>query len=228
MNMIPIKDRSKLLKMDWKRSSKNNRTYYKKTDSAIYFFMNRGGGFEEYNMLTMKPYNSYKNNDDVKKITDSLYENKFEFNDFTYSDFYKNVNYCNNCKINIDLITCHPDYEYCSKICKLSHIENTSDICQVCFTPIYHNTINHHIEYFPEKIISVHSHCHNEIHKSWNHSHLRPVEGESKRFYSLKPSLCDEIPLCSPILDIRKMINKQYYIKKGYTPYDESKLVIGS
>ena len=97
---------------------------------------------------------------------------------------------------------------FCSDDCRLrfirryiaSHLNSSNKFCELCkmrilephlveeFSPYL--TIEaknkgevHHISYFPEKTMVVCDECHQKIHNSNEFPHLRPPEGESKRFY---------------------------------------------
>ena len=92
---------------------------------------------------------------------------------------------------------CLSNTHVCSDSCYALFCETDDDhICKACFCPIYEShavfaksiTINHHVTYFPEELVPVHTACHSEIHNSWEYPHLRPIEGDAKKFYS-KPTL---------------------------------------
>ena len=57
--------------------------------------------------------------------------------------------------------------------------------CSACYAPILEGegSILHHVSYFPEEIVLVHTMCHATIHHSFEYPHLRPRDGHAKKFY---------------------------------------------
>lgn len=62
--------------------------------------------------------------------------------------------------------------------------------CVVCHRHFCKNwkSSNHHVEYFPEEIVSVHPECHTKIHHTNEFLHLRPPDGDSAKFYDYVPA----------------------------------------
>ena len=98
--------------------------------------------------------------------------------------------------------------DFCSADCKLKYERSLIVVCTVCGAEerfwdepeppgpmdelcavcnkqqCAHNSIEHHISYFPEDIISVHRGCHLRIHRTDNFPELKPTQWDTKRFYS--------------------------------------------
>ena len=57
--------------------------------------------------------------------------------------------------------------------------------CSVCYAPILESekSILHHVSYFPERTVPVHTMCHASIHHRFEYPHLRPPYGHAKKFY---------------------------------------------
>ncbi len=74
--------------------------------------------------------------------------------------------------------------EFCSKECEEKFEEDLKHPCRVCNKKInWGELVYHHVSYFPVKEILVHRSCHNLIHKTDKHSHLKPSKEETDKFY---------------------------------------------
>ncbi len=63
--------------------------------------------------------------------------------------------------------------------------EALNELCTVCNEKMcFHNSIGHHVNYFPEEIIYVHRGCHNKIHRTNNYPYLKPKQSDIDRFYN--------------------------------------------
>lgn len=63
--------------------------------------------------------------------------------------------------------------------------------CQAChkIIDIGQVIVNHHVSYYPEKIVKVHSRCHGLIHKSKSpYKELQPNPAQTRRWYKSKGS----------------------------------------
>lgn len=83
---------------------------------------------------------------------------------------------------------CKKDFEnegvFCEKSCERMYFQKHIVLCEVCNSQITSdNEMFHHVEYFPEEIVSVHASCHQKIHKTMEHPNLRPPEGDSRKYY---------------------------------------------
>jgi len=77
------------------------------------------------------------------------------------------------------------DSSFCSKECELKYFDSLKKPCLACGEKMQlFEGIRHHISYFPERIIFVHSKCHNKIHKTNLFPELKPDIDEINRFYS--------------------------------------------
>lgn len=72
-----------------------------------------------------------------------------------------------------------------------------NNLCQVCNKILFdiinlkrywsifpEGFVKHHISYFPEKIIYVHTSCHHKIHRTNEHPNLKPKIEDSAKFYN--------------------------------------------
>lgn len=73
--------------------------------------------------------------------------------------------------------------EYCY-ICKTKKIGSKKEIKEVFDIELLDGLINHHVSYFPEKIIVVCRKCHNQIHKTDKYLGLKPDSNEIRKYYS--------------------------------------------
>jgi len=84
---------------------------------------------------------------------------------------------------------CNKDFQdegwYCSPGCELQDSNQPYSFCQACFGPLsHHETIVHHISYYPPKTVEVHVSCHKEIHNgSEEYAYLLPPQDEVNQFY---------------------------------------------
>ncbi len=72
--------------------------------------------------------------------------------------------------------------EYCY-ICKTKKIYSKKEIKEVFNIELLDILINHHISYYPEKIITVCRKCHNIIHKTNEYPDLKPHPNEIRKYY---------------------------------------------
>jgi len=114
-----------------------------------------------------------------------LEENKIKFRSSNQEEFLekaygKGNGYCKFCKHDFQ-----DEGLFCSKECELMDNNRVHDFCHACFGPFTREEriIEHHVNYFPEEIVTVHASCHFIIHMTWNYPHLRPKWGEADRFY---------------------------------------------
>lgn len=62
--------------------------------------------------------------------------------------------------------------------------EPLAESCAVCNEKMcLHNSIAHHISYFPEELVLVHRGCHIKIHRTDKYPSLKPKRSEIERFY---------------------------------------------
>ena len=83
---------------------------------------------------------------------------------------------------------CKKDFEdegvFCEKACEKMYLQKHVVLCEACQTPVTpDDEILHHVEYFPEEIVSAHTSCHQKIHKTMEYADLRPPEGDSRKYY---------------------------------------------
>jgi len=96
---------------------------------------------------------------------------------------------------------------FCSSKCKEEFQNSLIRICEVCGRKVHdwddfdsikpldklctvcnnrmcvHNSVKHHISYFPEKIIDVHRSCHLKIHRTDSYPYLKPKDSDIDKFY---------------------------------------------
>lgn len=75
------------------------------------------------------------------------------------------------------------DGTFCSSECEEKYLDKYRPICNVCGQIIRSRAEDHHITYFPEKIITTCLSCHRKIHKTDQYPHLKPKSTESKKYY---------------------------------------------
>ena len=84
---------------------------------------------------------------------------------------------------------CNKDFQdeglYCSHGCELQDRNQPHKFCKACLGPLSnHETIVHHIAYYPPKTVEVHTSCHKEIHSgSEEYVYLLPPQDDVDQFY---------------------------------------------
>lgn len=85
---------------------------------------------------------------------------------------------------------CGKDFQgdglFCSAQCESEYEISLKPVCDVCGRKIFNNEIQHHVSYFPERVIAVHASCHNRIHKTDLYPDLKPSKEEINEFYKYK------------------------------------------
>ena len=83
---------------------------------------------------------------------------------------------------------CKKDFKnegvFCEKSCERMYFQKHVVLCEVCHSPVTpDDEILHHVRYFPEEIVSVHTSCRQKIHKTIEPPDLRHPEGDSRKYY---------------------------------------------
>lgn len=94
-------------------------------------------------------------------------------------------------------------------------------ICFACFKPIEvgMNLVKHHVSYYPELIVPVHSKCHSQIHRSGLYPHLEPDYRQSLRHSrKISNSIKTHYTYCWP----HEFLEFMYSMENGFWQEDEN------